>query len=144
MVLLAEVHGWEAPPLVLGAAALAALLFAQAFIRLRRRGRRDHTPWTRAALFTAGLAAATLALVSPIDSIGEDDLLSVHMTQHLLLGDVAPALLLVALRGPLLVFFLPAFVLAPLAQFAPLRTLGRSLTRPRMAIALWGHVFTQA
>jgi putative membrane protein len=139
VVLLAHtgVASWEAPPLVLAVATVATLLFAQAFVRLRRRGRADHAPWTRAALFAAGVAAATLALVSPLDAIGEDELLSVHMTQHLLLGDVAPALLLVALRGPLLVFLVPAVVLAPLARFGPLRTLLRTVTLPYVAFGLW-------
>ena len=38
------------------------------------------------------------------------------MAQHVLIGDMAPALLVFAVRGPLLVFLLPAAVLAPLAR----------------------------
>jgi putative membrane protein len=37
------------------------------------------------------------ALVSPIDRLGEDYLFSAHMLQHVLLGDVAPLLLLLSL-----------------------------------------------
>jgi cytochrome c oxidase assembly factor CtaG len=138
VIALAHTAGqWQAPPLPLATAAVASALFAQAFVRLRRRGRKDHAPWSRVVLFAAGIAAATLALVSPLDAIGEDELLSVHMTQHLLLGDVAPALLLVALRGPLLVFFVPAAVLAPVARSSAVRKTLALVTIPVVAFALW-------
>jgi cytochrome c oxidase assembly factor CtaG len=47
--------------------------------------------------FAAGLATLTAAVVSPIDGLGEDYLFSMHMLQHILLGDLAPVLLLLAL-----------------------------------------------
>jgi len=127
---------WSAPPPVLAAAALAAALFAQGWSRLRRRGRADLAPWSRVALFSAGLAVAVAALVSPIDSVGERSLLSVHMLQHVLIGDLAPALLVTAVRGPLLVFLLPARLLAPLAR-SPLRALLGMLLRPPVTLGLW-------
>src|SRR5512142_338713 len=97
------------------AAALAALLFAQAVVRLRRRGRPDLAGWDRVALFAAGLGVSVFALVGPLDRLADDELLSAHMAQHLLVGDLGPALMIAAVRGPLLVFLLPAPVLAPLA-----------------------------
>jgi putative membrane protein len=99
---------WDPAPLVLCAAALILARFSQAFLRLRRRGRRDHAGWDRPALFVAGLALATLPLVSPLDAAGDEFLISAHMLQHVLIGDAAPALLLLAVRGPLLAFVLPA------------------------------------
>ena len=42
-----------------------------------------------------------------------------------------------ALRGPLLVFFLPAPILAPLARNARVRAVLGTLLRPRVAFALW-------
>ena len=99
---------WDPAPLVLAAAAFAALRFSQGFVRLRRRGRRDHAGWGRVALFAAGLALSVLPLVSPLDRAGDDYLLSAHMLQHVLIADAAPALLLVSVRGPLLAFVLPA------------------------------------
>jgi cytochrome c oxidase assembly factor CtaG len=119
------------------AAAVAAALFAHAFVRLRRRGRRDLASWDRALLFALGLGVALAALVSPLDRIAEHDLLSAHMLQHVLLGDVAPALLLVALRGPLLFFLIPAPVLGPVARTQWVRSLLDTLTRPRVAFGLW-------
>ena len=87
-------------PLVLAGAALALGLYLRAWLRLRRRGRDDHASIGRLVLFTSGVSLAVLALVSPVDPIGEQYLLSVHMLQHVLLGDAAPALILLGLRGP--------------------------------------------
>jgi putative membrane protein len=135
-VLLAHTT-WSAPPLVLGAASLAALLFAQGWLRLRRRGRRDLASWGRALLFALGIAAALAGLVTPIDSLGEHELLSMHMLQHVLIGDVAPALMVTALRGPLLVFLVPAAILGPLARNAVVRGVLGTLLLPRVAFGLW-------
>jgi len=123
--------------LPVAAAVAAALLFAQASLRLRRRGRADLAGWDRAALFALGLALTLVALVSPLDRIAESSLLSAHMAQHVLIGDAAPALLAVSVRGPLLVFMLPASVLAPLARSVRVRAVVGALLRPRVAFGLW-------
>ena len=119
------------------AAAVAALLFLQAVARLRRRGRADLAGWDRIALFAVGLGLSVFALVGPLDRIADDALLSAHMGQHVLIGDLGPALMVVALRGPLLVFLLPAPVLARFAHNAGVRTALRTLLRPRVAFSLW-------
>ncbi|MEO8291386.1 MAG: cytochrome c oxidase assembly protein [Gaiellaceae bacterium] len=131
---------WDAPPAVLAGAAISLLLFGQAFVRMRRRGRGDHAGWDRAALFLAGVVLGTLALVSPLDRIGDDYLLSAHMLQHVAIGDAAPALVLVAIRGPLCFFLLPPQVLGPLARMTWLRTFLRALLRPKVAFGLWALV----
>ncbi len=119
------------------AAVVAALLFAQAVVRLRRRGRADLAGWDRIALFAAGLGLTVFALVGPLDRLADDKLLSAHMGQHVLIGDLGPALMVTALRGPLLVFLLPAPVLAPLARSARVRAILGTLLRPRVALSLW-------
>ena len=119
------------------AAALAALLFLQAVVRLRRRGRADLACWDRIALFASGLGLSVFALVGPLDRIADDKLLSAHMGQHVLIGDLGPALMVTALRGPLLVFLLPAPVLAPLARNTRVRAVLGTLLRPRVAFSLW-------
>jgi cytochrome c oxidase assembly factor CtaG len=48
------------------------------------------------------MLALLAALVSPIDGLGADYLFSVHMVQHVLLGDIAPLLLLVSLSRVIL------------------------------------------
>lgn len=72
------------PVAAIGAAAAIYLLAA-------RRTRR--WPARRAAAFLGGLAALALAFLSGLDAHGEE-LLSVHMTQHLVLTLVAAPLLL--------------------------------------------------
>jgi putative copper resistance protein D len=119
------------------AAVVAALLFAQAVVRLRRRGRPDLAGWDRVALFAAGLGVTLFALVGPLDRLADEKLLSAHMAQHVLIGDLGPALMIAALRGPLLVFFLPAAVLAPLARNRRVRAVLGTLLRPRVAFSLW-------
>jgi putative membrane protein len=122
-------------PLV--AAAVGALLFAQAAVRLRRRGRADLAGWDRLALFASGLGLSVFALVGPLDRLADESLLSAHMAQHVLIGDLGPALLVTAVRGPLLVFLLPAPLLAPLARSRRLRAALGTLLRPRVAFGLW-------
>jgi len=119
------------------AAALAALLFLRAVMRLRRRGRADRAGWDRIALFAAGLGLSLFALFAPLDRIADDKLLSAHMGQHVLIGDLGPALMVAALRGPLLVFLLPTPVLAPLARSTRVRAVLGTLLRPRVAFSLW-------
>jgi cytochrome c oxidase assembly factor CtaG len=65
----------------------------------RRKAARDYL---RGVAFAAGLLVVALALMSPIDSLGERRLFSVHMAQHLLITDIAPILLLLGLSRPIL------------------------------------------
>jgi putative membrane protein len=132
---------WETPPAVLAGAALALALFLQAWIRLRRRGRTDHAGYGRLALFVIAVALGTLALVSPLDPIGEEYLLSAHMLEHVLIGDAAVAMAIVALRGPLIFFLLPRFVLGPLARLGPLRRFLGFLLGPWVSFLVWAVVF---
>lgn len=128
-------------PLVLGGAFLAMVLYLRAFIRLRRRGRADRASLGRLALFSSGVALAALALISPIDTIGEKYLLSAHMLQHVLLGDSAPALILLGLRGPLSLLIVPRRVLRRVARLRWLRRAGSVLVRPQVALGLWALVY---
>lgn len=132
---------WHADAAVIIPACVLAALFVQAFVRLRRRGRTDHAGFDRALLFGLALTIGTLALLSPLDAAGEQYLLSAHMLQHVLIGDAAPALALVALRGPLLFFLIPAAVLGPLARLQPLRAAVSWLLRPAVSLTLWAAVF---
>ena len=132
---------WDVAPLVVAGIVLAAGLFTQAFVRLRRRGRRDHAGWSRAGLFAAGLSLVALPLVSPLDAAGEHYLLSAHMLQHVLIGDAGPLLLVLAVRGPLALFLLPPPILKPLASSARLRAVFGVLLRPSVTFSLWGLVF---
>lgn len=124
---------WALDPLVLAAAAVATLLFARGFVRLRRRGRPDHAGWSRALLFGCGLALMALPLVSPLDAAGDDFLLSAHMLEHVLIGDAGPALVLLAIRGPLLAFVVPAAAI----RFVGGRRVLRVLNHSAAAVCVW-------
>lgn len=60
------------------------------------RWRAVHAHPGRLVLFLLGITAAVVALFSPVDPLGEE-LLTMHMVQHLLLLDVAPVLCLLGL-----------------------------------------------
>lgn len=89
------------------------------FRRLRSRGRTDLAGWGRAALFAAAVTLGLLAVASPLDAVAEDELLSAHMLQHIVIGDVVPLLLVLALRGPLLFFVVPPQLGRRLAAIGP-------------------------
>jgi putative membrane protein len=125
---------WIAPPAVVVLAVVAVALFVQATIRLRHRGRADLAGVGRALLFAAGLALVVIPLVSPLDGVADRYLLSAHMLQHVLIADAGPALLVLAVRGPLGFFLVPAPLLRRLAALRPLL---RVLVRPDVAFLLW-------
>jgi putative membrane protein len=75
------------------------------------------------------MLALLAALVSPIDGLGENYLFSAHMVQHVLLGDIAPLLILLGLSR---VIMRPATRRLMRVE----RALG-SLASPAAAIALW-------
>lgn len=97
-------------------------LVVRGTVRLRRRGAARHAGGDRIALAAVAVGLVLLATSAPLDEAA-DERLSVHMLQHVLLGDLAPALLLVALRGPLLVFVVPRPLLRRLRPPGPIPTL---------------------
>ena len=78
---------WE-PSVVLGCAALAATYCFLA------RGRRS----AKMLYFLAGVLLLLLDLVSPLDRLADEYLLSAHIVQHFLLALIIPALLLLGLH----------------------------------------------
>jgi putative membrane protein len=94
------VTSWTFEPLQLAPIALIAIAYA---VRARSLARRNQpVPGWRIALFALGIALLVLAVASPIATVGEEELFSFHMVQHLLIGDLAPLCLLAGLTGPLL------------------------------------------
>jgi len=82
------VSHWQPTALPVLAGGGAAVLYLHAARRLRRRW-----PAHRTVSFLAGIASVLIALQSGLDSY-DDQLLSVHMVQHLILLLIAPLLLL--------------------------------------------------
>jgi len=116
---------WTFEPLQLVPMAVVAVLYARRARTLAARG--TPVPTWRLWSFGAGLFLVFLALVSPIDRFGEEQFLSFHMIQHVLLGDLAPLAMAAGLSGPLL-----RPVLA-----APSVYRLRALAHPAVALPLW-------
>ena len=93
---------WLGDPAVLAPLALLAVIYIWRFSNARREAGGRGAGWIQAAAFAAGFIALLAALVSPLDGLGEDYLFSAHMVQHVLLGDIAPLLLLLALSRVIL------------------------------------------
>jgi cytochrome c oxidase assembly factor CtaG len=127
---------WALDPLVPVGLAAVGLLYLAGWLRLRGRARPDLANGWRAAAFAAGLLVIAFALVSPLDHIGEEYLLSAHMTQHMLIGDLGPALLTLGVMGPLALFVVPRPVLRGLARPRP-RAVLRVIGRPWVAFVAW-------
>lgn len=124
---------WDPIPLLMVCA--AALLYARAVHILSWRNRRIRT--AQIVCFYTGLALILIGTITGIDPIGEQYLLSVHMTQHLLIADLSAPLLLIGIRAPLIYFFWPKPVLVTAARSRPLRAVWRQVKRPQVALSIW-------
>lgn len=98
--------------------ALAGTFYLRGWWRLRRRARSHEryrgyrrSPWRLTAVwrpiaYVSGLLIIALALLSPIDVLGQQ-LFFMHMIQHVLLMMIAPPLLLIANPMPFTLWGLP-------------------------------------
>jgi len=110
------------PPLAASVAYLT--LFGRRLRTLRRSGRAV-AKW-RVLSFVAGVLLLVAVQIGPVDSLA-DEMLMVHMTQHIIIGDFCSLLIVLGLTGP---------VLAPLLQIRVTRPL-RTLANPIVALVLW-------
>jgi cytochrome c oxidase assembly factor CtaG len=109
------------PSVVVGCVAIT-VLYLYAIGPLRRQY--DLGPpvqRNRVIVFLLGVLIIFLALVSPLDELGDDYLFSAHMVQHLLITLVAP---------PLMLWGIPGWLLTPLLRNRLLFRLARVLTLP--------------
>jgi len=104
---------------------VVAALYAAAVVRVRRR--RGTVDVLRAVSFSLGIALLLVAFLSPLDRLGEEKYFSLHMAQHLLIGDLAPLCFVLGLSGPLL---------RPALALRPVRAL-RVFAHPLVALPLW-------
>lgn len=88
---------WSLDPAILLALAGWTGVYAWRFRASRREAGARGASAIHAAAFAGGLLVLLAATVSPIATLGDERLFSMHMLQHVLLGDVAPALLLLSL-----------------------------------------------
>ena len=120
---------WFSDPAALAPVALLVFLYVRRFRAARREaGGRGAGP-LQAIAFAGGVLALVAALETPIDNLGHDYLFSAHMVQHVLLGDIAPLLLLLSLSR---------VIMRPLTRrlMAVERALG-PLAHPVTGLVLW-------
>ncbi len=92
---------WSFDPLVLAGVLFLTVLYLGAWRRARESAGPPGAGFGRMAVFACGLLAVIAALVSPIDRLGQQ-LMVMHMVQHILLLDIAPILLILGLTKVLL------------------------------------------
>jgi putative membrane protein len=113
---------------------LAGGLYVRA-LRILRRRRLHVSAWQQTAWWI-GIALLAVGLLGPPD-VYDDRLLSSHMAQHLLIGDIAAPFLLLGMRAPLLLFYLPRPVLVLLARRRWLRRAFAFLRQPLVALPVY-------
>jgi len=123
---------WWFPVSLLFALFLTELVYLRGWLRLRSASVRVIPAW-RVTSFSLGLFLIWIAVGSPIAALDEQ-LLTVHMIQHLLLMTFAAPLILLGLPVMPLLHGLPhqfaQVVVGPLFRWSPVQRLGRVLGRP--------------
>lgn len=127
-------YSWSLNPPVLLAVTLAGGAYALRLRDLRRApaprsGDTSTHDTLRALAFAGGLLVILIALVSPVDNLGENQLFTMHMVQHLLLADLAPILLLVGLSR--------AFLRPAVRRLRPVEERLGPLAHPAVALAVY-------
>jgi putative membrane protein len=128
-------HGlesWSLPVPVTVALVLAASLYLRGWFHFRRSFP-DVIPAWRAAAFLCGLFCVWIAVGSPLAAFDEE-LLSVHMVQHLLLMTVGPPLILLGAPTLPLLHGFPQMlihgVVGPFLRTPLVQRVGRMVTAP--------------
>jgi putative membrane protein len=116
---------WTFDPIQLTGLAVIAFLYFRRVRTLAERG--VQVPEWRRWCFAAGVASLFVVLASPVDAFGERQFLFVHMIQHIVIGDLAPMLMVAGLTGP---------ILRPLLAIGWVEKL-RVLGHPLVAFPLW-------
>lgn len=124
---------WNGEPSVLAGLALFVGAYLLVIGPLRSRFEfSEKVTYAKVTWFLLGALVILLALVSPLDELGDHYLFSAHMVQHLLLTLIAP---------PLLLMGTPGWALRPLLRHSTVARTARVLTVPFVAFALFNAVF---
>jgi putative membrane protein len=92
---------WTFAPVVIASLAAYGVVYGLRWRRVRLEGGARAAPVSRAVLWATGIVLLFVALISPIDRLGEQ-FASFHMVQHLLIADLAPICLTLALTKHIL------------------------------------------
>lgn len=129
---------WSPDPVLIVVLLAAGWLYSRGYRRAARLSGGGRGPGISHWLpYSLGLLVLGLALMSPLDTIGDHYLLSAHMGQHLLLSDVAPALLILGLRAPILPLGLSRRGLRLVAPGGRAGRVVALMTSPFVALPLW-------
>jgi putative membrane protein len=120
---------WLTDPAALAPIALLVFVYVRRFREARREAGGRGAGRLHALAFAGAILAWLAAVASPIDGLGDDYLFSMHMLQHVLLGDIAPLLLLLSLSR---------VIMRPLTRrlMSVERALG-PFARPATGLAIW-------
>jgi putative membrane protein len=123
---------WTIPIPFTLALVLTAIFYLRGWRRLRLASTNAIPAW-RAGSFLVGVVLIWLAIGSPL-ALLDEQLLTVHMVQHLLLMTIAPALILAGAPVMPLLHGLPQgfvrSVLGPFLRWPIVQSLGRVLSQP--------------
>jgi len=128
----ATLGSWS-PPVFLSLAVVAvSLVYLRGWRHLHLASPQVMAPW-RAVSFILGLFSIWVAIASPLAALDEQ-LLTIHMLQHLLLMTIGPALVLLGAPVMPLMHGLPRrfvrSILGPLFRSTPMQRLGRLFSQP--------------
>jgi cytochrome c oxidase assembly factor CtaG len=120
---------WNFEPItvLLLAAVTGAYFYALGPLR-RRYHLAEKVDRGKVAFFVAGMTLLALALLSPLDYIGMEYLLTAHMLQHMLFSVVCP---------PLILLGVPGWMLDPLFRGPRVQRAARIITHPAVAFGLY-------
>lgn len=116
------------PTLLIGLAIIIGAYLYVAGPGRRRWALADHIERRQVVWFVAGWVILALALISPLDTLGDDYLFSAHMIQHMLIAVVVP---------PMLLLGIPEWMVNPLLRNPAVRTAARWLANPIVAFGLF-------
>src|SRR4051812_10268464 len=91
---------WTLEPLQIVPTVVVAALYLRRTRTLAAHGR--SVPGWKQWMFWIGIALTVVALNSPIDALGEEHFFFLHMTQHVIIGDLAPLCFVLGLNGQIL------------------------------------------
>lgn len=124
---------WDWEPSIVVGTALIVGLYLYALNSLRKRYYPEEQVKTgQTVAFLLGMFIMFLALVSPLDELGDSYLFSAHMLQHLCLTMVGPPLLLIGT---------PAWMVKPLLRNRAVFLIAKFFTYPAIAFFLFNADF---
>jgi cytochrome c oxidase assembly factor CtaG len=120
---------WNLEPLTILSLAAVTAAYFYALGPLRRRYHLAETiDKGKVAFFVTGIGLLALALLSPLDILGMEYLLTAHMLQHMMFSVICP---------PLILLGIPGWMLEPLFRGPRVQRVARIITHPAVAFGIY-------